>query len=242
MVDTADLKSVNYRFESDRKKMIVKVYKWEKKKKSKYENYYIESRATNNMVLDALLYIKNHLSPQLAFRRSCREGICGSCAMNINGINTLACIKNITTNNIIINPLPHMILIKDLVIDLSHFYHQLKSIKPWLFHTIASHDKEFIQSEYQRSFIDGLYECILCACCSTSCPSYWWNSDKYLGPAILLQSYRWIIDSRDIATYARLSYLQDKYKLYRCHTILNCTKVCPKHLNPARVIANLKNF
>ncbi len=195
------------------------------------------------MVLDALLKIKNEIDPTLTFRRSCREGICGSCSMNIGGTNTLACIKAIEDipGDITISPLPHMEVVKDLVPDLTHFYAQYASIKPWMQTTTpAPQDRERLQSPEDRKKLDGLYECILCASCSTSCPSYWWNGDRYLGPATLLQAYRWVIDSRDEATGERLDDLEDPFKLYRCHTIMNCTNTCPKGLNPAKAIGALK--
>lgn len=207
------------------------------------DTYEIDSKKCGPMVLDALIKIKNELDATLTFRRSCREGICGSCAMNIDGTNTLACTKSMDeiSGDIKIYPLPHMSVIKDLVPDMSHFYAQYASIEPWLkSDTPVSSNKERLQSEEDREKIDGLYECILCACCSTSCPSYWWNGDKYLGPAILLQAYRWIVDSRDEATGERLDQLEDPFKLYRCHTIMNCTKTCPKGLNPAKAIAKIK--
>lgn len=197
------------------------------------------------MVLDALLKIKNEIDPTLTFRRSCREGICGSCAMNIGGSNTLACIKAIEdiSGDITISPLPHMEVVKDLVPDLTHFYAQYASIKPWMqTSTPAPQDRERLQSPADRKKLDGLYECILCASCSTSCPSYWWNGDRYLGPAVLLQAYRWVIDSRDETTGERLDNLEDPFKLYRCHTIMNCTNTCPKGLNPAKAIGELKKL
>jgi succinate dehydrogenase / fumarate reductase iron-sulfur subunit len=196
------------------------------------------------MVLDALIKMKSEQDSSLTFRRSCREGICGSCAMNIDGSNTLACTKSIDdckSNVVKIFPLPHMPVIKDLVPDLTLFYAQYKSIKPWLQASEPMNPhKEREQSQEERKQLDGLYECILCACCSTSCPSYWWNSDKYLGPAILLQAQRWIVDSRDEATAQRLDELEDPFKLYRCHTIMNCTQACPKGLNPAKAIGKIK--
>jgi succinate dehydrogenase / fumarate reductase iron-sulfur subunit len=195
------------------------------------------------MVLDALIKIKNEVDSTLTFRRSCREGICGSCAMNIDGTNTLACTKSIdeVSGDIKIYPLPHMSVIKDLVPDLTHFYAQYASIEPWLkTDTPVEQGQERLQSVEDREKLDGLYECILCACCSTSCPSYWWNGEKYLGPAILLQAYRWLADSRDEASGKRLDALEDPFKLYRCHTIMNCTKTCPKGLNPAKAIAEIK--
>ena len=197
------------------------------------------------MVLDAVMKIKNEIDSSLTFRRSCREGICGSCAMNIDGTNTLACTKAISDvkGDIKIYPLPHMPVIKDLITNLKTLYKQLKSIKPWL-HNKKSQatEVENIQSRDERSKLDGLYECILCACCSTSCPSYWWNSDKYLGPAVLLQSYRWLQDSRDEERKERLKELDDIFKVYRCHTIMNCTQACPKGLNPAEAIAGIKRM
>ena len=200
------------------------------------------------MVLDALIFIKNNIDPTLSFRRSCREGICGSCAMNINGINGLACTteidKKLTT--IEIRPLPHLVVLRDLIPDLTNFYRQYASIKPWLINNLLSKtsnkQKELYQSKDNRKKLDGLYECILCACCSTSCPSYWWNEELYLGPAALLQAYRWVIDSRDDDTSNRLQNLNDKYKLYRCHSILNCVRVCPKHLSPALAIHSIKKL
>lgn len=207
------------------------------------DTYEIDLNDCGPMVLDALIKIKNEVDSTLTFRRSCREGICGSCAMNIDGTNTLACIKSIDDvgGDVKIYPLPHMSVVKDLVPDMKHFFAQYSSIQPWLkSDTPVSKDKERLQSEEDREKLDGLYECILCACCSTSCPSYWWNGEKYLGPAILLQAYRWIADSRDDATGERLKDLEDPFKLYRCHTIMNCTKACPKGLNPAKAIASIK--
>ncbi len=195
------------------------------------------------MVVDALIKIKNEVDPTLTFRRSCREGICGSCAMNIDGTNTLACIKHIEEckSDVKITPLPHLYVIKDLVPDLSFAYSQYDSIKPWLqSDETPPPDKERLQSIQEREKLDGLWECILCFCCTTSCPSYWWSGDKYLGPATLLQSYRWIADSRDEATGERLDALEDPFKLYRCHTIMNCTNTCPKSLNPAKAIGEIK--
>lgn len=209
-------------------------------KKPYLSNYTIDTKKTGPMVLDALIKIKNETDSTLTFRRSCREGICGSCSMNINGVNTLACLTPLNKHDKIkIYPLPHMSVIKDLVVDMSNFYEQYKSIKPWL-QTSKSPEKEHLQSKEDRYKLDGLYECILCACCSTSCPSYWWNSDKYLGPAVLMQAYRWINDSRDENKKQRLADLNDDYKLYRCHTILNCTRTCPKGLNPGKAIAEIK--
>ncbi len=209
----------------------------------RWDTYRIDLDQCGPMVLDALLKIKNEIDPSLTFRRSCREGICGSCSMNIGGRNTLACIKAIDAfdGDIQISPLPHMQVVKDLVPDLTHFYAQYASIKPWMqTQTPAPPDRERLQSPEDRKKLDGLYECILCASCSTSCPSYWWNSDRYLGPAVLLQAYRWVVDSRDEATGERLDNLEDPFRLYRCHTIMNCTNTCPKGLNPAKAIGELK--
>ena len=191
------------------------------------------------MVLDALTHIKNYEDKTLAFRRSCREGICGSCAMNINGKNGLACLTPIKEINTIY-PLPHMPIVKDLVPDMKNFYNQYKEIEPWLQSNSNLNNAENLQSKEDRRKLDGLYECILCACCSTSCPSYWWNSDKYLGPAVLMQVYRWVEDSRDQNTLKRLNHVNDAMKLFRCKTIMNCTDTCPKGLNPGRAIGELK--
>ena len=210
-----------------------------------YDTFEIDLDACGPMVLDALIKMKSEFDPTLTFRRSCREGICGSCAMNLNGRNGLACTAAIEDlpGDIRITPLPHMEVIKDLVPDFKHFYAQYASIKPWL-QTVSTtpSGKERLQSPEQREKLDGLYECILCACCSTACPSYWWNSDKFLGPAILLQAYRWLADSRDEMTGERLDELEDPFRLYRCHTIMNCANVCPKGLNPARAIAEIKKL
>ncbi len=212
------------------------------------DSYDIDLDTCGPMVLDALIKIKNEVDPTLTFRRSCREGICGSCAMNIGdklgGTNTLACTKAIEDyeGEIRIYPLPHMPVVKDLVPDLTHFYAQYASIEPWIKTDSAAPTRERLQSKEDRTKLDGLYECILCACCSTSCPSYWWNGDRYLGPAILLQAYRWLVDTRDEATGERLDMLEDPFKLYRCHTIMNCANTCPKGLNPGAAIAETKKM
>jgi succinate dehydrogenase / fumarate reductase iron-sulfur subunit len=208
------------------------------------DSYELDMAACGPMVLDALIKIKNEVDATLTFRRSCREGICGSCAMNIDGTNTLACTKPCSEikGDVKIYPLPHMPVVKDLVPDLTHAYAQLASIEPWLKTDSAAPTRERLQTEEERGKLDGLYECILCFCCTTSCPSYWWNGDRYLGPAILLQAYRWIADSRDEATGERLDQLEDPFKLYRCHTIMNCTKTCPKGLNPAKAIGEIKKL
>jgi len=197
------------------------------------------------MILDALIKIKSENDSSLAMRRSCREGICGSCSMNIDGKNGLACTTAIADieGDVTVYPLPHQPVVKDLVSDLTNFYAQYASVKPWMqTEAPVSPDRERLQSKEDREKLDGLYECILCACCSTSCPSYWWNSDRYLGPAALLNSYRWINDSRDEATGERLDELDDPFKLYRCHTIMSCTDACPKGLNPAKSIAEIKKL
>lgn len=211
----------------------------------RYDTFEIDLDNCGPMVLDALIKMKNELDPSLTFRRSCREGICGSCAMNLNGANGLACTTAIEDlkGEIRITPLPHMEVVKDLVPDFTNFYAQYASIRPWL-QTVSPtpSGKERLQTPEQRQNLDGLYECILCACCSTSCPSYWWNSDKFLGPAILLQAYRWLADSRDEMTGERLDELEDPFHLYRCHTIMNCANVCPKGLSPAKAIAEIKKM
>merc|ERR1711865_69904 len=235
-----------------------KVYRFDpeiQNQKPYLSTYPVDLNECGPMVLDALIKIKNELDPSLTFRRSCREGICGSCAMNIQGSNTLACLAYIdddTKTATKIYPLPHMYVLKDLVPDMGNFYEQYRSIEPWLqadetidraepgANGMTKLEGEFLQTKEDRAKLDGMYECILCACCSTSCPSYWWNSDKYLGPAVLMQAYRWIEDSRDSQTEKRLANLDDAFKLYRCHTIMNCTKVCPKHLNPGKAIASIK--
>jgi succinate dehydrogenase / fumarate reductase iron-sulfur subunit len=223
------------------------VYRWDPDsgENPRMDSFEIDLDTCGPMVLDAVVKIKNEIDPSLTFRRSCREGICGSCAMNIDGTNTLACTIPISKlkGDIKIYPLPHMSVVKDLVPDMTHFYAQYASIQPWIrTQSVAPPDKERLQSKEDRENLDGLYECILCACCSTSCPSYWWNGDRYLGPAILLQAYRWLADSRDEATGERLDQLEDPFRLYRCHTIMNCTNTCPKHLNPAKAIAEIKKM
>ena len=226
---------------------ILMIYRWdpELNDNPRLDTYEIDPKKCGPMVLDALVKIKDEIDTTLTFRRSCREGVCGSCAMNIDGVNTLACLKpmNEIKGNIKIYPLPHMQVIKDLVPDLTKAYKQLESIKPWLQNdniNTKSKKEEDKQTAKQRAKLDGLWECVLCFCCTTSCPSYWWNSEKYLGPAILLQASRWINDSRDTKKKERLEELDDAFKLYRCHSIMNCTRSCPKGLNPAKVIADIK--
>ncbi|KAI9143024.1 mitochondrial complex Ii bound with N--2-Trifluoromethyl-benzamide [Paraphysoderma sedebokerense] len=230
------------------------IYRWNPttpEVKPKLETFEVDINQCGPMVLDALIRIKNEVDTTLTFRRSCREGICGSCAMNIQGGNTLACIAKIprTTDPLTLYPLPHMYVVKDLVPDLTWFFKQYKSIEPYLkqkpemMNKVVGSDgkqKENLQSIEDRKKLDGLYECILCACCSAGCPSYWWNSDAYLGPAILLQSYRWLVESRDHYQSERLKKLQGPFSVYRCHTIMNCTRTCPKNLNPGKSIAEIK--
>ncbi|MDE1174947.1 MAG: succinate dehydrogenase iron-sulfur subunit [Parvibaculaceae bacterium] len=223
-----------------------RIYRWNEEdgKNPVIDTFEVDLDTCGPMVLDALIKIKNEMDQTVTFRRSCREGICGSCAMNIDGKNTLACTRGIDEikGDVKIYPLPHMPVVKDLVPDLTHFYAQHASIEPWLQTKSPEPQKEWKQSHSDREKLDGLYECILCACCSTSCPSYWWNGDRYLGPAALLQAYRWLIDSRDEATGERLDNLEDPFRLYRCHTIMNCAQTCPKGLNPAKAIAEIKKM
>ena len=223
-----------------------KIYRWnpDDGKNPQTDIFHVNMDECGPMVLDALVKIKNEQDPTLTFRRSCREGICGSCSMNIDGTNTLACLKacDDVKGEVRIYPLPHLAVVKDLVPDLTRFYAQHRSIEPWLKTTTPMPRAEWKQSKEERALLDGLYECILCACCSASCPSYWWNGDRYLGPAVLLQAYRWLIDSRDEATGERLDNLEDPFRLYRCHTIMNCAKACPKGLSPAKAIAEIKKM
>ena len=224
----------------------VKVYRWDPDagENPRLDAYEIDMGSCGPMVLDALIKIKNEVDPTLTFRRSCREGVCGSCAMNIDGTNTLACTKFMSEvkGEVRIYPLPHMPVIKDLVPDLDVPYAQYQSIEPWIKTVCPPPERERLQSHEERAKLDGLWECILCFCCSTACPSYWWNGDRYLGPAILLQAYRWLADTRDEAAGERLDQLEDPFRLYRCHTIMNCTKTCPKGLNPAKAIAEIKKM
>jgi len=221
------------------------IYRWDPddQENPRVDTFEVDLEDCGPMVLDALIKIKNEIDPSLTFRRSCREGVCGSCAMNVDGTNTLSCIKDIgeIDGDVKVYPLPHMPVIKDLVPDPLLAYAQYASIEPWLkTKTPPPPDRERLQSPEEREKLDGLWECVLCFCCSTSCPSYWWNGDRYLGPAALLQAYRWIADSRDEETGERLDNLEDPFRLYRCHTIMNCTKTCPKHLNPAKAIGEIK--
>lgn len=225
------------------------IYRWNSDypEKPQLRNYELDLSECGPMVLDALIKIKNEIDPTLTFRRSCREGICGSCAMNIDGDNGLACLTKIQSADgaaSTITPLPHMYVVKDLVVDMTNFYAQYKSVEPWLKRKdpLVNPGKENLQSKKDRAKLDGMYECILCACCSTSCPSYWWNPETYLGPAALLHANRWIQDSRDQYTKERLDAVNDEFKLYRCHTIMNCAHACPKGLNPAKQIDAIKKL
>ena len=224
---------------------VINVYRWsgDENTPPQIDRFEIDVKKAGTMVLDILNQIKAEVDPSLTFRKSCREGVCGSCAMNIDGVNTLACQKNIEECSDVINiyPLPHMKVIKDLVVDLKKAFEQFKSIKPWLSKKTPNNKKENYQSIEDRDKLDGMWECVMCFSCSTSCPSYWWNEDKYLGPAVLLQANRWIQDSRDEEKKERLNELDDSFKLYRCHSIMNCTNSCPKGLNPAKAIAEIKN-
>ncbi len=223
-----------------------KVYRWtpDDGENPRVDTYHVDLDACGPMVLDALIKIKNEVDSTLTFRRSCREGVCGSCAMNIDGTNTLACTKYISEieKDAKVYPLPHLPVVKDLVPDLTQVFAQYDSIEPWLKATTRPPERERRQSPEERAKLDGLWECILCFSCTTSCPSYWWNGERYLGPAILLQAYRWIADSRDEFTGDRLDALEDPFRLYRCHTIMNCTRTCPKSLNPAKAIAEIKKL
>ncbi|MGB8182367.1 MAG: succinate dehydrogenase iron-sulfur subunit [Stellaceae bacterium] len=222
-----------------------RIYRWDPEAggNPRMDSYDIDLDQTAPMVLDALIKIKNEVDTTVTFRRSCREGVCGSCAMNIDGTNTLACLKYIADvkGDVEIYPLPHLPVIKDLVPDISAMFEQYQSIQPWLKNdTPPPADSERLQSIEERAKLDGLWECILCFCCTTACPSHWWNPEKYLGPAVLLQAERWLADSRDTKIAERLDQFEDPFKVYRCHTIMNCTRTCPKSLNPAQAIGEIK--
>ena len=223
-----------------------RIYRWDPDQggNPRIDSYDIDLDQCGPMILDALIKIKNEVDSTLTFRRSCREGVCGSCAMNVDGTNTLACTSYIADvkGEIRVYPLPHLEVIKDLVPDINPIFAQYTSIEPWIKADSPAPARERRQSPEERAKLDGLWECILCFCCSTACPSYWWNGDRYLGPAVLLQAYRWIADSRDEAAGERLDDLEDPFRLYRCHTIMNCTRTCPKGLNPARAIAEIKKL
>ena len=222
-------------------KFRIQRYNPEKDQKPYYQDYDLEIGPSDRMLLDALVRIKA-LDDTLSLRRSCREGVCGSDAMNINGKNGLACLTNMRTlpGTVVLRPLPGLPVIRDLIVDMTQFFKQYNSIKPYLVNDEPPPEKERKQSPEEREELNGLYECILCASCSTSCPSFWWNPDKFVGPAGLLQAYRFLADSRDQATSERLDDLEDPYRLFRCHTIMNCVDVCPKELNPTEAIGNIK--
>ena len=223
----------------------INIYRWDpdKNKNPTIDTFEIDLDKCGQMVLDALILIKDQIDSSLTFRRSCREGVCGSCSMNIDGRNTLACQKNIKEikGEINIFPLNHLPVIKDLVVDLKHAFNQLEFIEPWLQNNLGKpSSSEQTQSIKNRTKIDGLWECILCFCCTTSCVSYWWNGKKYLGPAALLQAYRWVNDSRDSEKKKRLKYIEENSNIHNCHSIMNCANSCPKGLNPGKAIADLK--
>ncbi|MBU6440733.1 MAG: succinate dehydrogenase iron-sulfur subunit [Betaproteobacteria bacterium] len=228
------------------RKMKFSIYRYDPDRDARpyMQDYEVELQHNDKMLLDALMRIKADVDETLAFRRSCREGVCGSDGMNINGKNGLTCTTNLLTlkEPVVLKPLPGLPVIRDLIVDMTQFFKQYHSVKPYLINDTPAPEKERLQSPEQREVLDGLYECILCASCSTSCPSFWWNPDKFVGPAGLLQAYRFIADSRDEATGARLDDLEDPYRLFRCHTIMNCVDVCPKELNPTRAIGNIKDM
>ena len=231
---------------SQKRKVKFEIYRYDPDKDERpyMQKIEVELEPTDKMLLDAILRIKNDMDDSLALRRSCREGVCGSDAMNINGKNGLACTTNMRDlkEPVVLRPLPGLPVIRDLIVDMTHFFDQYHSVKPFLINDAPPPEKERLQTPEAREELDGLYECILCACCSTSCPSFWWNPDKFVGPAGLLQAYRFIADSRDEATGERLDNLEDPYRLFRCHTIMNCTDVCPKGLNPSHAIGKIKEL
>jgi len=218
-------------------------YNPETDKKPYMQDYQLDNVSSDMMLLDVLLLLKEQ-DPTLGFRRSCREGVCGSDGMNINGTNGLACITPITSlkEPIELRPMPRLPVIRDLIVDMDQFYKQYRDVKPFLDVKDPLPEVELKQTPAERDELDGLYECILCGCCTTSCPSFWWNPDKFLGPAALLQAARFIGDSRDQATEERLQALDDPFKLFRCHTIMNCVQVCPKGLNPTKAIGDIKKM
>ena len=223
-----------------------KIYRYnpEKDRKPYYQNYAVEVGEHDKKLLNALVKLKEENDDSLSFRRSCREGVCGSDAMNINGRNGLACLTDIADlkQPIELNPIPGLPVIRDLIVDMTQFFHQYDSIKPYVIDNAPMPEFERLQSPEERKVLDVVIECILCACCSTACPSFWWNPDKFLGPAALLHAYRFLADSRDMATNDRLNELNDPYRLFRCHTIMNCVDVCPKHLNPTKAIGKIKEM
>jgi succinate dehydrogenase / fumarate reductase iron-sulfur subunit len=228
------------------KKMKFSIYRYnpETDKKPYYQDYEVELDAHDTKLLNALVKIKDYMDDSLSFRRSCREGVCGSDAININGRNGLACLTNLSElkEPVVIRPIPGLPVIRDLIVDMTQFFNQYNSIKPYVIDENAMPERERLQSPEDRDELNGVIECILCACCSTACPSFWWNPDKFAGPAALLHAYRFIADTRDQATEERLDYLNDPYRLFRCHTIMNCADVCPKYLNPTRAIGKIKEL
>ncbi len=228
------------------KKMKFSIYRYnpEVDKKPYYKDYEVELGDQDKKLLNALVKIKEELDDSVSFRRSCREGVCGSDALNINGRNGLACLTDLADlkEPVVLNPIPGLPVVRDLIVDMTQFFHQYHSIKPYVIDERPMPERERLQSPEDRKDLDGVIECILCACCSTSCPSFWWNPDKFLGPAALLHAYRFLADSRDQATNERLNDLNDPYRLFRCHTIMNCVDVCPKHLNPTKAIGKIKEM
>jgi len=226
-------------------KRTFEIYRYDPDKDAKpyMQTFEIELEGTERMLLDALMKLKK-LDDSISYRRSCREGVCGSDAMNINGKNGLACLTNMQTlpQKITLRPLPGLPVVRDLIVDMSQFFKQYHSIKPYIVNETVAPEKERLQSQDDREELNGLYECILCACCSTSCPSFWWNPDKFVGPAGLLAAYRFVADTRDQLRDERLDNLEDPYRLFRCHTIMNCVDVCPKGLNPTKAIGKLKEM
>ncbi len=225
---------------------LFRIYRFdpEREQRPRFQDYELVLEPNEHMVLDALVHLKSFVDDSLSFRRSCREGVCGSDGMNINGKNMLACVTNIRDleQPVVLRPLPGLPVLRDLVVDLTPFWTQYHSIRPWLMNDMPPPERERLQSPAQRDELNGLYECILCACCTSSCPSFWWNPDRFVGPAGLLQAYRFIVDSRDTATSARLDNLEDAYRLFRCRTIMNCTDVCPKGLSPAAAISEIRSM
>ncbi|RTL10162.1 MAG: succinate dehydrogenase iron-sulfur subunit [Neisseriaceae bacterium] len=228
------------------KKMKFSIYRYNPDTDTKpyYQDYEVELGEHDKKLLNALVKLKEELDDSVSFRRSCREGVCGSDAMNINGRNGLACLTDLDSlkEPVVLNPIPGLPVIRDLIVDMTQFFHQYHSIKPYVIDEQPMPENERLQSPEDRKELDGVIECILCACCSTSCPSFWWNPDKFLGPAALLHAYRFLADSRDQATNERLNDLNDPYRLFRCHTIMNCVDVCPKHLNPTKAIGKIKEM
>lgn len=237
--------SLKHHKEHTMEKIRLQVYRYNPDRDAQpyMQDYELDIEASDVKLLDALVKLKAQ-DDSLSFRRSCREGICGSDGMNINGKNGLACLTDIRSlqQPIVLRPLPGLPVIRDLIVDMTQFFKQYHSIKPYVVNDTTPPERERLQSQEDRAELDGLYECILCACCSTSCPSFWWNPDKFVGPSGLLNAYRFIADSRDTITNERLDNLNDPYRLFRCHTIMNCVDVCPKHLNPTRAIGKIKEI